>query len=260
MNILEKIILHKQEEVKERSRVTPIERIKGSQRLYAIRDFRSSLSRYGMQIIAEIKRRSPSSGDIMADADPAAVAKAYEQNGAAAISILTDQEYFGGTLEFIQQVKEVSELPILRKDFIISEYQIWESFQAGADAILLIADAIDIELLSELYNLASGLGLHVLVETHNPEYLEAITILNPEIVGINCRNLKTMETSVEWFEEVFSKLPKDCIKVAESGINLPIDLANISQIGYDAALVGTSLMKTGNPGNALAKILMRVPA
>ena len=171
----------------------------------------------------------------------------------------TPQEYFGGYLEFIQQVKAVTELPLLRKDFIISEYQVWESFQAGADAILLIADAIDIELLSELYSLAHELGLHVLVETHNPDYLEAITNLNPEIVGINCRNLKTMETNVDWFEEVFLNLPKDCIKVAESGIYSPNDLANISQIGYDAALVGTSLMKTGNPGNALAKILMRVP-
>ena len=148
MNILEKIILHKQEEVKERSRVTPIERINGSQRLYAIRDFKSALARDSVQIIAEIKRSSPSAGDILADADPAAVAKAYEQNGAAAISVLTDQEFFGGQLEFIQQVKAVTELPILRKDFIISEYQVWESFQAGADAILLIADAIDIELLS----------------------------------------------------------------------------------------------------------------
>jgi len=259
MNLLEKIILHKQEEVKERSRVTPIERIKGSQRLYAIRDFKSALARDGVQIIAEIKRSSPSAGDILADADPAAVAKAYEQNGAAAISVLTDQEFFGGQLEFIQQVKAVTELPILRKDFIISEYQVWESFQAGADAILLIADAIDIELLSKLYNLAHELGLHVLVETHNPDYLEPITNLNPEIVGINCRNLKTMETNVEWFEEAFSQLPKDCIKVAESGINSPLDLANISQLGYDAALVGTSLMKSGTPGSALAALLKRAP-
>jgi len=259
MNILEKIILNKQEEVKERSRVTPIERIKGSQRLYAIRDFKSALARYGVQIIAEIKRSSPSTGDILADADPAAVAKAYEQNGAAAISVLTDQEFFGGQLEFIQQVKAVTELPILRKDFIISEYQVWESFQAGADSILLIADAIDIELLSELYNLAHELGLHVLVETHSPDYLEPITNLNPEIVGINCRNLNTMETNVAWFEEAFSQLPKDCIKIAESGISSPLDLANISQLGYDAALVGTSLMKSGTPGSALATLLKRSP-
>lgn len=259
MNILEKIILHKQEEVKERSRVTPIERIKGSQRLYAIRDLKSVLARDGVQIIAEIKRRSPSAGDIMADAGPAEVAIAYEQNGAAAISVLTDQEFFGGQLEFIQQVKAVTELPILRKDFIISEYQIWESFQAGADAILLIADAIDECLLTDLYRLAAELGMHILIETHSAENLQWIHDLNPPIVGVNCRNLKTMTTNIEWFEEAYSQLPKDSIKVAESGINSPDNLAKISQMGYDAALVGTSLMKTGTPGSALATLLRRTP-
>ena len=209
MNILEKIILHKQEEVIERSRVTPIERIKGSQRLYAIRDFKSALTLEGVSIIAEIKRRSPSSGDILVDADPAAGAKAYEQNGAAAISVLTDQEFFGGQLEFIQQVKAVTELPILRKDFIISEYQVWESFQAGADAILLIADAIDEGLLTDLYHLAAELGMHILIETHSAENLQLMRDLNPPIVGVNCRNLKTMTTDLNWFEQVVGQLPSD---------------------------------------------------
>ena len=260
MNILEKIILHKQEEVKERSRVTPIERIKGSQRLYAIRDFKSALTQEGVSIIAEIKRRSPSSGDILADADPAVVAKAYKQNGAATISVLTDHEFFGGQLEFIQQVKVVTELPILRKDFIISEYQIWESFQAGADAILLIADAIDQSLLTDLYYLTTELGMHVLLETHSLDNLYTIINLNPEIVGINCRNLQTMQVNLNWFESVLNELSADCVKVAESGIKTQDDLNYISQLGYDAALVGTNLMKTGNPGTALAELLNRVPA
>ena len=260
MNILEKIILHKQEEVKERSRVTPIERIKGSQRLYAIRDFRATLIREDVQIIAEIKRNSPSSGDIMADADPAAVAKAYEQNGAAAISVLTDQEFFGGQLEFIQQVKAVTELPILRKDFIISEYQVWESFQAGADAILLIADAIDEGLLTDLYHLAAELGMHILIETHSAENLLLMRDLNPPIVGVNCRNLKTMTTDLNLFEQVVGQLPDDSVKVAESGIHNADDLENISGLGFNAVLMGTSLMKSGNPGTALAELLKRVPA
>ena len=259
MNILEKIILHKQEEVKERSRVTPIERIKGSQRLYAIRDFRATLIREDVQIIAEIKRCSPSSGDIMADADPAAVAKAYEQNGAAAISVLTDQEFFGGQLEFIQQVKAVTELPILRKDFIISEYQVWESFQAGADAILLIADAIDEGLLTDLYHLAAELGMHILIETHSAENLLLMRDLNPPIVGVNCRNLKTMTTDLNWFEQVVGQLPDDSVKVAESGIHNADDLENISGLGFNAVLMGTSLMKSGNPGPALAELLKKVP-
>ena len=260
MNILEKIILHKQEEVKERSRVTPIERIKGSQRLYAIRDFRATLIREDVQIIAEIKRCSPSSGDIMADADPAIVAKAYEQNGAAVISVLTDQEFFGGQLEFIQQVKAVTELPTLRKDFIISEYQVWESFQAGADAILLISDIIDEGLLTDLYQLAVELGMHVLIETHCAENLQWIRELNPPIVGVNCRNLKSMTTDLNLFKQVVGQLPAESVKVAESGMKTRDDLNYISQLGYDAALVGMSLMKTGNPGTALAELLKRVPA
>jgi indole-3-glycerol phosphate synthase len=259
VNILEKIIKHKKEEVRERSKVTPIERIKGSQRLYAIRDFKSALTLEGVSIIAEIKRNSPSSGDIMADADPVAVAKAYEQNGAAAISVLTDQEFFGGQLEFIQQVKAVTELPILRKDFIISEYQVWESFQAGADAILLIADAIDEGLLTDLYHLAAELGMHILIETHSAENLLLMRDLNPPIVGVNCRNLKTMTTDLNWFEQVVGQLPDDSVKVAESGIHNADDLKNISGLGFNAVLVGTSLMKSGNPGTALAELLKRVP-
>ena len=260
MNILKKIILHKKEEVKERSKVTPIERIKGSQRLYAIRDFKSALTKNGMSIIAEIKRCSPSMGEIFADADPVEIAQTYENNGASAISVLTDQDFFGGQLEFIQQVKVVTLLPILRKDFIISEYQVWESFQAGADAILLIADAIDKTLFTDLYQLATELGLHVLIETHNAENLKWIRKLKPFIVGVNCRNLKTMKTNLNWFEAIFDQFPKECVKVAESGINSPKDLDYISDIGYNAALVGTSLMKTGSPGTALADLLNRTPA
>ena len=151
-------------------------------------------------------------------------------------------------------------LPVLRKDFILSEYQVWESFHAGSDAILLIADAIDFDLLWELYELATELGMQILVETHSMENLESILKLNPEIIGINCRNLQTMETDLSWFESVYSKLPADCVKVAESGIKTNDDLNNISHLGYDAVLVGTSLMKTGSPGAALAELLKRVPA
>jgi indole-3-glycerol phosphate synthase len=143
-----------------------------------------------MQIIAEIKKQSPSEGEIMPEANPAEIAAEYERNGASAISVLTDSHYFGGQLEYIQQVKNVVDIPVLRKDFIISEYQIWESFQLGADAILLIADAIDKELLISLNQLALELGLHVLIETHNSSHLSWINDLNPQIVGINCRNLQ----------------------------------------------------------------------
>ena len=260
MNILEKIIAHKQKEVEAQLRIIPLDRLKKSQRLFAVRDFKKALEGEEIQIIAEIKRRSPSEKDIYPNAIPEDVGKSYQINGAAALSVLTDSHFFGGHLDFIRQVKTVVDLPVLRKDFIISEYQVWESFHEGADAVLLIADAIDYNLLSALYNLASKLGMHVLIETHSLEHLDNIASLSPEIVGINCRNLQTMETNLELFETVLSKLPPDCVKVAESGIRTLDNLSYISQLGYDAALVGTSLMKTGTPGSALAELLNRVPA
>ena len=260
MNILGKIIAHKQEEVEAQSKIIPLDRLQKSQRLFAVRDFKKALAGEDIRIIAEIKRQSPSEKNIYPNADPAEVAKSYQLNGAAALSVLTDSHFFGGHLDFIQKVKTVVDLPILRKDFIVSEYQVWESFYKGADAVLLIADAIDFNLLSKLYNLASELGMHVLIETHSSEHLDNIKSLSPEVVGINCRNLQTMETNLEWFETVSNQLPSDCVKVAESGIKTPDNINYISQIGYDAALVGTSLMKTNSPGIALAELLQRVPA
>ena len=260
MNILEKIIAHKKKEVEAQLRIIPLDRLKKSQRLFEVRDFKKALEGEEIQIIAEIKRQSPSEKDIYLNAVPEDVAKSYQVNGGAALSVLTDSHFFGGHLDFIHQVKTVMDLPVLRKDFIISEYQVWESFYKGADAVLLIADAIDFNLLSKLYNLASELGMHVLIETHSSEHIASIASLNPEIVGINCRNLQTMETNLEWFKDVLCELPADCVKVAESGIKTIENLSYVSQLGYDAALVGTSLMKTGTPGIALAGLLNRVPA
>ncbi|SVC36777.1 uncharacterized protein METZ01_LOCUS289631 [marine metagenome] len=236
-----------------------MERIQDSQRLYAVRDFIGALKSDGIQIIAEIKRRSPADGDINIQADPGKIAKTYANNGAACISVLTDQHYFGGQLEFIQQVKAVVELPVLRKDFIISEYQVWETFQGGADAILLIADAIEASLLKDLYDLAQELGLHVLIETHNADHLKWISDLNPEIVGVNCRNLSKMETDIMWFESIAGDLPQNSIYVAESGIKSHLDLNYISKLGFHSVLVGSSLMKSQDPGMALAELTQRVP-
>ena len=142
MNILEKIIDSKLLEVAEKSKIIPIERLQDSQRLYAIRDFKNSLQSNYIDIIAEIKRKSPSMGDILPNSSPKEIAKQYMENGASAISVLTDEPFFGGKLDYISEVKAVVDIPILRKDFIITEYQIWESYHAGADAILLIADAL----------------------------------------------------------------------------------------------------------------------
>ena len=259
MNILNEIIEFKHSEIKERAKITPLERIKDSQRLYSVRDFIGALKSDRIQIIAEIKRRSPTAGDINILADPGKTAKSFANNGAACISVLTDQHYFGGQLEFIQHVKAVVELPILRKYFIISEYQVWESFHAGADAILLIADAIEASMIKDLYQLAVELGLHVLIETHDFDHLKWISDLNPEMIGVNCRDLANMETNIKWFGDIAIDLPQNSIWVAESGINRHSDLEYISTLGFHAALIGSHLMKSEDPGGALAELFKRVP-
>lgn len=260
MNILDKIIEYKKNEVKLISKINPIEQLQYSQRLFQIRDFKSSLSNKELSIIAEIKFKSPSSGQILENQVPTSIAKSYEKNGASAISVLTDNHFFGGNLDYIHQVKSNCNLPILRKDFIISEYQIWESFQAGADAILLISDALKLDVLIDLYQLAIDLGMSVLVESHSKEALKNSFKLNPEIIGINCRNLKTMKTDLNWFKTCIDEINSSEIKIAESGINSQTDLNYIMELGYNGSLIGTSLMKTGNPGYALAELLNRVPA
>ena len=258
MNILEEIIAHKKKEIEKQSAIVTLERLKEAQRVYSIRDFKSAINLNKINIIAEIKRKSPSEKDIMLNANPVNIAVSYEENGAAAISVLTDEKYFGGSLDFIKKVKDAVRLPVLRKDFIISEYQVWESFYYGADAILLIADAIDYELLDRLYSLATDLGLHVLIESHSLENIKSIVKLNPDIVGINCRDLKTMKTNINWFKKVFDKLPMDAVKVAESGIGSVQDVEFVSSIGYNSILVGTSLMKMESEGGSMVRLLNRV--
>ena len=196
-------------------------------------------------------------GDILPNSSPKEIAEQYAANGASVISVLTDEPFFGGKLEFISEVKSVVDIPVLRKDFIISEYQIWESYHAGADAILLIADALEQDQMNTLYQLACELGLHILVETHNFDLIPTIAPLNPDIVGINCRKLKNMETNIQWFSEAIDLLPPNSIKVAESGIFESSHLSFIEGLGFDAALIGTSLMKTGEPGHALGHLLQR---
>ncbi|MBC8196637.1 MAG: indole-3-glycerol phosphate synthase TrpC [Candidatus Marinimicrobia bacterium] len=259
MNILDKIIEKKQTEIEIASKINPIEQLKETQRLFKIRDFKNSLISNDISIIAEIKFKSPSAGNLLKNILPGKISKSYEMNGASAISVLTDNHFFGGNLNFIHEVKSNCEIPVLRKDFIITEYQIWESFTFGADAILLISDALEFEKLKDLYQLSKELGLSVLLESHSKKSLDNTLKLNPEILGINCRNLKTMETDLDWFKNCIPNINHECIKIAESGIKNPNDLQLIKNLGYNGALIGTQFMKSGKPGNALAKILGRVP-
>ena len=249
MNILEKILNVKRQEIQQ------IKDLEFGEMAGQNRSLKDALSKPGISVIAEIKMKSPSEGEIFPYADPAQIAKDYESAGAAAISVLTDQTFFGGSLDILKSVRETVSIPVIRKDFIINQKQISETIHYNGDAFLLIADALDQDSLQQLMNIGEKAGLEFLIEYHAEKHAEFIFVLNPEIVGINCRNLKTMATDITYFEKMISSLPLNSVKVAESGIYTSDDLEYVSDLGYDAALIGTSLMKTGNPGKALETLL-----
>ena len=249
MNILEKILNVKRQEIQQ------IKDLEFGEMAGQNRSLKDVLSKPGISVIAEIKMKSPSEGEIFPYADPAHIAKGYESAGAAAISVLTDQFFFGGSLDILKSVRDAVSIPVIRKDFIIDQKQISETIHYNGDAFLLIADALDQDSLQQLMNIGKMAGLEFLVEYHAEKHAEFIFVLNPEIVGINCRNLKTMATDITYFEKMISSLPSNSVKVAESGIHTSDDLEYVSDLGYDAALIGTSLMKTGNPEKALEILL-----
>ena len=249
MNLLDKIIETKKKELAE-SNIKSID--KEPSNTLSLKKF---LSMPGVSVIAEIKMKSPSEGDIFLNADPIQIAKDYQSAGAKAISILTDKKYFGGSIEVLESVKDAVSIPVIRKDFIISEFQIAQTRKAGADAFLLISEILDANLISAFNNFGKELNLETVVECHTKENAEILSELSLDIIGVNCRDLRTMQTNINVFGEIADILPSSSIKIAESGIRYNDDLKYISDLGYDAALVGTSLMKSGNPGKALERLI-----
>ncbi len=209
----------------------------------------SALKSKGVSVIAEIKKASPSKGIIKADLDPISFAKIYSENGAAAISVLTEENYFLGSLETLKAVREVTDLPLLRKDFIIDRYQVLEAAAAGADALLLIAALLNDKLLKELLGLTHELGLEALCEAHTEEEAKRLTDLGAKVIGVNCRDLRTFQVFPEKSEAVIEVLPKDVAKVAESGLKTPADLKMYP--AADAFLIGETLVRSNDPGAAL---------
>lgn len=254
MNSLQKIVDWKKTEIQSLTEAQGIESTLALGRNSSLHDLESCLQEPGMQIIAEVKRKSPSEGDILKGQDIVEIAKQYERAGAAAISVLTDNNFFGGSIEDLKLVKAAVDIPVLRKDFIIDKRQIEESYLAGADAILLIADILNQENLAELHTYCENLGMGALVEIHDLTNLDKVLSLQPEIVGFNARDLTTMNTNIKEFESVISSLPR-AARVAESGINTAEDLAWIARLGYEAALIGTSLLKAQSPAGLLAEML-----
>ena len=200
-------------------------------------------------VIAEHKRASPSEGEYGCPSDLAAVVKGYEKAGTAAMSILTEPHRFGGSLSHLQQARELTQLPLLRKDFIVDPYQVHEAKSAGADAILLIAAGLTLSQAADLSALAHDLGLEVLLELHDEAEFEYLSV-GPDVVGINNRNLKTLKIDLQSSVDLFDKLPKGLVKISESGIKNSTDAARMLDVGYQGLLVGTQFMKTDDPGQA----------
>jgi len=215
----------------------------------------SSDNKIGWQVIAEVKKASPSKGVIRPDFDPVAIARTYQANGAAALSVLTDAKYFQGHLSFLERISQAVPLPLLRKDFTIGAYQVYESRVARADAILLIVAAIGIDQLEELSALAQDLGMAALVEVHTVEELERVLPLHPSLIGINNRDLRTFQTDIQTTLQLLPLIPDDVVVVSESGINTGTDMARLWDQGVDAFLIGETLMRAPDPGMKLRELL-----
>ncbi len=258
MDFLRTIVARKQDELADRRKRVPLEALR-DRPLPTVRDFAAALRSPGVSAIAEIKRKSPSKGLLREDLDPCEIAKSYQDNGAAAISVLTDREFFGGSPEDLTSVKQAVSLPVLRKDFVIDAYQLYESRSMGADAVLLIVRILSPAQLREYVALARELELATLVEVHDEHEVERAVQSGAAIVGVNNRNLETFEVSLETALRLKPNIPADRIAVTESGIRGREDALRLAAAGYDAILVGESLMKAENPGTKLRELLGGTP-
>jgi indole-3-glycerol phosphate synthase len=260
-DILQRIIKRKWEQIEERrAAVDQAEIERQAALVLPPRGFAAAIAHaveHGQPaVIAEIKRASPSKGVIRDPFDPVAIARSYEAAGATCLSILTDEEFFGGASEYLTAAREATALPVLRKEFIVDPYQVWEARVIGADAILLIVSALNDEQLASLTRLANELGMDVLVEVHDSEELERAIKLLPlhPLIGINNRNLRTFEVSLQTTIDLSVRLRNETIIVTESGIASREDVGLMRSHGVDAFLVGESLMRADDPGERLAEL------
>lgn len=252
--ILDRIVKFKKVEIEKRKNFTPLESFIDKLPKEK-RDFKSALKKDNISIIAEIKRHSPSKGLLREDFDHKSIAKEYEKNGASAISVLTDAKYFWGNNDYIMDIKKEVKLPVLRKEFIIDEYQIYQSAYIGADAILLIAKILDIEKLRKFIDLASQLKLSCLVEVDSQRELQKALATSAEIIGINNRNLETFHTSIENSLKLRKAIPEGYIAVSESGIKKREQIIALEEAGFDSVLIGETLIKEKEIGKKLRELL-----
>jgi indole-3-glycerol phosphate synthase len=257
MNILDKIVARKLEEVavaKQKVSVAELEaNLSFSRKPLIFKDFLLDENRTG--IIAEFKRRSPSKGLINGKADVAEVTQAYNMAGASAISVLTDTDFFGGKAEDLFHARAVNQIPILRKDFMIDEYQILETKAWGADIILLIASILTPQQISDFGKLAQSLGLNVLLEVHNLEELEQSICPHLDAIGVNNRNLGDFTVNIQTSFDLVNKIPDDFLKISESAIDSPQVIKELKGVGYNGFLIGENFMKTDKPGEAIKEFV-----
>ena len=223
-----------------------------------VRDCLSALLTEDISVIAEVKRSSPSKGALAPITDPAALAASYEEASATVISVLTEQRRFGGNLADLDAVRKAVELPILRKDFMVDEYQFYEARAHGADVILLIVAALSKNQLDDYFHLSKELGMRALIEVHTPGELESALEISPEIVGVNSRNLKTLDVDAQAFAQLIPQIPRSIARVAESGISTRAEVEFAQEHGATAILVGEALVRSGNPKVAMAQLLGRL--
>lgn len=253
MSVLDDIVAGVRADLAEREAAVPLPDLRAALAdVDAPRDPMPDFRAPGSSVIAEVKRKSPSKGALADIPDPADLARAYAAGGAAAISVLTEQRRFGGSLDDLRAVRAAVDVPVLRKDFIVTSYQLVEARAAGADLALLIVAALDDDELRRLHDEARELGLTVLVEAHDEAETERAVALGAELVGINARNLKTLEIDTDTFGRLAPLVPEDRVKVAESGIFSPTDVKRFVSEGARAVLVGEALVKDGDPRAAVA--------
>lgn len=260
MNILTEIIAHKIQEVAANKSSRSIRQLEASPFFQApvisLAEFVQRADKSG--IIAEFKRKSPSRGMINAQADVVTTTRGYSEAGASALSILTDKQYFGGSSEDLMAARQVNSCPILRKDFIVDEYQIIEAKSMGADAILLIAAALEPSVLSALARVAHSLGLEVLLEVHSKQELEATASVEADLIGVNNRDLKTFITNLDLSRQLVESIPDSVVKVSESGIENPKTILELRRLGYQGFLMGQNFMQQERPDLACREFIAEV--
>ena len=257
--ILDKIVATKREEIAAAKAAIPGAELRAQLAdAPPVRNFFDALNQPGeIRLIAEIKKASPSVGLIRADFDPVQIAQIYEQHGASCLSVLTDEAYFQGSLEYLRNVRSSVNIPLLRKDFILDTYQLLEARVAGADGVLLIAECLDDCNLRKLFNEAVELGLTPLVELYEPENLQRVLDAGATLIGVNNRNLHTFEVDLQHTMRMRKQVPDECLLVGESGIRTRADVLQLQEAGVDAMLVGETLMRQPDIGAAVKELLGR---